>query len=54
MATESYPPVLTEIAFISGFLLHLVQAVAPEGLSIPSRIIAGGELKHTVTRIVAL
>ncbi len=48
MATESYPPVLTEIAFISGFLLHLVQAVAPEGLSsIPSRIIAGGELKHT-------
>lgn len=47
MATESYPLVLTEIAFISGFLLHLVQAVAPEGLSIPSRIIAGGELKHT-------
>ncbi len=29
MATESYPPVLTEIAFISGVLLHLVQAVAP-------------------------
>ncbi|MWE98106.1 hypothetical protein GQE68_24960, partial [Escherichia coli] len=27
--------------------MHLVQAVAPEGLSIPSRIIAGGELKHT-------